>query len=171
VPGPTFTFIQMMTPSGDGSGNVNMNGNFSPGAPGFFFVECPPGFGIVIQNINIIIVDDGDFSIDGFGKASAALINGIEIEQRFNGVVRLPLSGFRFRRNYEWLAAAQFDIDVSLKDFWGSGRALAIRSNFAPDFGATIERRPTDYLGIRLRDNLTFLTAMIASVRGTIAPL
>lgn len=166
--GPTFTFIQVMSTNGDGSGATNMNGNFSPGAPGFFFVENPPGFKITLHKLNIVIADNGAFPIEGFGAMAAPLTQGIELEQRFNGAVRLPLSGFRFRRNYEWSVAAGL---APMFDFSGNQNMMVIQSNFAPDFGAIIERSPGDYLGIRVRDNLTSLIAMIACVRGTITPL
>lgn len=142
-----------------------MNGNFSNAVSGFFFVECPVGFKLTLHKLNIVIADNGAFPLAGFGANAAALVNGIEIEQRFNGVVRLPLSGFRFRRNYEWSAVAGL---APMFDFGGNGNIMTIQSNFAPDFGAIIERSAGDYLGIRIRDNLTSLIAMIASVRGTI---
>jgi len=166
--GPTFTFIQVMSSNGDATGDTNMAGPFSAAAPGFFYVQNPPGFKITLHKLNIVIADNGLFPIGGFGAMAMPLVEGIEIEQRFNGVVRLPLSGFRFRRNYEWSVAAGL---APIFDFSGNQNMMVIQSNFAPDFGAIIERSPGDYLGIRVRDDLSSLIAMLACVRGTITPL
>jgi len=98
------------------------------------------------------------------GAINNGLVNGVQIEVRLGGLVIDSLEGFRVRHNYEWNTIARSE----LMQFSGAGEALNMRTDFSPDFGTPLELSPGDYLGMRIRDNLSSLLAQPACVRGSL---
>lgn len=159
-----FPFVQYMSVNGDGTGTVNMAGNYLA-TPQLFRVQSQPNQFMHITRLAISIADNAQFGLSEFGSRPA-LLNGIKVETKIHGNVIDSLDGFRIKQNQEWYALG----NTHLNALDGPGRVLVCTIEFVPNFGTAIDLDVGDYLGIVINDDLSSLVEMLALCTGKFDP-
>lgn len=152
---------QLMTLSGDGTGTSNQASNYSVGET-LFYAECPVGFEFVVTHIHAVLIASQNMLVTDFGNIAGGLINGITWETRINGVIEERLGGFRIKTNGDYLAFT----DIELTNFSGTAQALKAEFTFPEKYTESVRLQPGDYIGVRLRDDLSSLVKKYVSVWG-----
>lgn len=144
---------QFMSSNGDGSGVVNLVGDYSE-TPTEFFIKPPAGEGIILARILIFIGDTGNFSASGYGNGGG-LTNGIELKVVANSedVLSDLTAGLSIKSNAEW---SRYCYDVSLIDFGSGENFLSIRWTFEKS-GIPVRLDADNKLVVTLNDDFSGL--------------
>ncbi len=165
---PEDLFDQRLTQNGDGTGNDNANGNYSPGSPGVFSVNPQPSQVLEIFSFQFTLVCATEFGATDYGDGSS-LVNGITVTIEDNsGVIHDMLGGQIITTNAGWQAFIDVDtiIERRLSTAAYTGEAV-----FLATYGRPI--RLFGDLGhkfvITYKDDMTSrLTDQVASVAGVV---
>ena len=125
--------IQYLSTNGDGSGTVNAVGNYS-GAEKIFYIQPPKGTVYIISELLIHLADSTNFSIGGFGSR-AALVNGVTVRARRNGVQLLDITGGQPIKTNPHLT--HLTSRYALLDFPGGGNSITVAFH-RDDFGVDL---------------------------------
>ena len=161
-----FPFNQIASISGDGTGTVNQNGNYSA-APQLFSVQCPPGVTMFISHVHIVVADNATINMLDWGGIVNGLTNGIKIETRIGGVVRDSLEGFRIKQNVDLLAICETEIT----SYAGGDQAILGVVFFSDSYNGSLQLDPGDYFGMVINDNLSTLAKQFMAVWGLVSPI
>jgi hypothetical protein len=164
-----FPFVQYLSINGDGTGDVNQAQAWTPAAPGFFRVQAQPNIALFVSRLVFSIADNSNFGLSQYGSIPP-LTEGVQVEARFHGQVLDSFDGFRVRQNQEWFSLGE----TSLNTLDGPGHVLTCAIMFAPSFGIALHLDggtipgAGDYIGVRLRDDLSALVEQLAVCTGRI---
>ena len=150
--------VQFLTQAGDGTGNVNANGNYF-GAPTFWYIEPPAGHSYYINKLVIQIVDNGVANSGDYGAIAGGLINGVTVRSRIDAVTSLAF-GFNGVLNNRQLARVCDNFVVT--EFSVNDRIIRGEMDFARAWGGPLllqsdDPMNPDRIEILLSDNFTGL--------------
>ena len=163
MPNPTGSIYQFLSTNGDGSGDINANGDYSV-TPGEFYISPPPYHKAVLERMILEIEDTNGFASTDYGNITGALPNGVRIQALKGGVVQCEYDGGQpITTNAGW-STIMYDVDVKT---WGPGNELLVgRFTFAKSGSPCILNGPDWRLRALLNDNLTGLVAHKFMVQG-----
>lgn len=149
-----FPYLQAVSSVGDGTGIVNMNGNYSV-TPQLFKIQPPPGQIYLLYQLRFLIADDASINMTDYGAIVNGLTNGVEIEARIGGVISDRLAGFRVKQNWQWFGVG----DAEITTFAGAPQMLVVEALFPSFYGSDLPLigNDGDYFGFRMSDNLSTL--------------
>ena len=125
---------QKFTVNGDGTGNENANGVYTPGAPGVFYVQPPTDKYYDLFEFEFTFVTASAFEASGYGTG-AQLTNGIKLTlEDDSGVIHDLLDGV-ITTNAGW--GVVIDIDTLLDPGPNPG-VLTGKALFVARFGKPI---------------------------------
>ena len=151
-----------LTNIGDGTGTSNLIGDYSAVATDFFYTATTR---YDAHTVLVTISDNANFNQTDYGAIVGGLTNGVKL---FIHPVGAPapiqlLSGYTFKKNYEWLAITSH---TSLTSFAGLSQTLVIEFELVNDYGKPLNLAIGDKFIVRLNDNLTSLVSHTFAVRG-----
>ena len=162
---PENILCQFLDTNGDGSGSIEMTGDYSMTADDFY-VEAQAGEVLSIYEMLITVVDNANFTAAGYGGA-AALTNGIHLSVHDDtGAEVLLLTPRYVKANYHWAAECY---DAELVEFGAGDNAYIVRWTFARS-GSPIVLEPGWSLRAELHDSFTALVSHTMKVNGTRQP-
>jgi hypothetical protein len=125
---------QKFTVNGDGTGNENANGVYTPGAPGIFYIQPPVDTYYDLFEFEFTFVTSSAFEASGYGNG-AQLTNGVKLTiEDDSGVVHDLLNGV-ITTNAGW--GVLIDIDTLLEPGVNPG-VLTGKSLFVARFGKPV---------------------------------
>jgi hypothetical protein len=160
------TVGEMLTKFARNGSTVNMNVNGSV-TPVEFKVSSPTGFGMLVQQINFVIIDSVKvFEAADFGTIDA-LTNGLLIECECSTGSRVDiLDGQPIKNNGQWSAFAGVDLRTIL-DCKGMSVSWPLSK-------ATVDPvliQSENSIVFTVQDNLTTLDEIYANVQGCFIPI
>lgn len=164
----TDLLYQYLSSNGDGTGTINLNGNYA-GAPAQFYIAPPAGKVFHIERILVCLEDTNGFSASEYGNTGGPLTNGATLQKRV-GATTVAIdftSGYPVKTNTGW---ASFCYDTDLKTWGGGNELLVVRWTFGRTGGSL--RLDGDAVGgpdrltVILNDDLTGLVGHMFQVQG-----
>lgn len=153
-----------LTANGDGTGTVNLNGNYS-GAVTDFWYEATTRYEIYSLLINIS--DNANFNQTDYGAILTGLTNGIKFYAGIpKGTLEIPLlttATQPVKQNYHWLALTP---ETQLTSFAGLSQTLTVEINMIHQYGKPLTLDPGQSIIVKLNDNFTGLVNHTFGIRG-----
>lgn len=154
---------ELLDTNGDGSGNINANGNYLA-TPESFFIQPPTGQLFVIDRLLVHVEDTGAFVPSNYGK-DLTLVNGIEINCILNGEEVDLTFGHKVNTNSEW---AMFCFDLTIDTKGGAGtNFMHARWTFNKSDRITLNGNTDDIFQVILNDNFSGLDTQHFVVQGS----
>lgn len=167
--GAQFDLIQrFLDTNGDGTGDVNANGNYS-GAEEIFYIQPPPGEVFYIYRMMVAIRDSGGIRFEEYGNIATGLTNGVSIRVQDDSGTKLSLTdAVPILNNAAW---GYHSYDVSIASAGSGDDFVSVRWTFARS--GQVIRLDGDLnqrFEVVLNDNLTGLIEHRFKVNGYKVP-
>jgi hypothetical protein len=157
---------QFLSANGDGTGEININGNYSDAGLGRtrFFIQPPIDETYLLNRLLVFIEDTQPFSANVYGK-DIVLTNGIFLEVVDEGGVTHDLvNDHPVKSNAEWTDHCH---DAIVSSYGSGNQALSARwSFFRSGFPLMLEGRNNDRLEAIFHDNFNGLVEHHLKVEG-----
>lgn len=159
-------FYQFLDTVGDGSGTVDITGDYSSTAERFLIAN--PSDSDEVMYVNRLIIHYGDtagFSADAFADFVSALTNGIQVRHRndFDDSILEDLTdGEPIKSNAEW---AKFCYDGRVDAFGSGADYFVVRWTLA-GAGKPLALRPGQSLNFEFNDDMSGLLGMTVQAQG-----
>lgn len=162
---PSNLLDQKLTINGDGTGNDNATGIYSPGSPGLFYAQPESGIYYDLFELEFTFTTSTAFEASGYGNG-AALTNGIKLTVDDDTTTIHDILNGVINTNAGW--GVVLDIDTLLEPGNSPG-VLTGKTLFVARFGKPI--RLTGSLNQRITiayqdDMSTRVTSQVTSVAG-----
>jgi len=144
---------QIMSLNGDGSGQQNINGDYSV-TPATFFITPPAGKDFVITHIHFIIASAAAMNVADYGGIAGGITNGMIWQTVIDGVTMDRFSGLRLKQNGDY----EIISEVTLSTYAGLGQVLKCEFSFPDNYTESFRLTPGNSFQIIAQDNLTALT-------------
>lgn len=154
--------VQYLDTNGDGTGTVDMVGNYA-GSPTAFKIVAPAGQQYTLTSMVFQTWDTGAFAPGSYGASGAPLTNGLVVgiyDDQGNPIVTLPRT---IKRGADWQGLTGETPPVI---FGGGDSTQTFTWVFAGRGGSPIVLEPGESFRIIANDNLTFLVGHTAFIRG-----
>lgn len=163
-PSAGLPFQFFLTANGNGTGAVNLNGNYSS-APTDFWYEATARY--EIYSLLISISDGANFNQGDYGAITLGLTNGVKLLVRFeDDVTEIPIlntGAFPVKYNYHWLSLTA---STMLTTFAGISQTLTVNFDLIDHYGKPFTINKGQKLIVRLNDNFTGLINHTFGLRG-----
>ena len=154
--------FQFLDTNGDGSGNINFNGDYSS-AQEIAFIQPGPDEVYRIERLIVTVRDAVGMSAEKYGSIMGGLTNGIQLRVRDDNEVRSNLTnGEPIKSNADW-GSFCYDADVKA---WGAGDEFLLvrwtfsRTGFPLELrGKRLNNLVNERLEVLFDDDLTGLVA------------
>lgn len=157
--GLPFRFF--LTANGNGTGNSNLNGDYSATPTDFFYIATNH---YDIYTLLVSISDNASFNQADYGAITLGLTNGVSFFMEIApGDQRRLISTNPVKSNYNWLADIS---DAKLTSFAGLSQTLTLALHVKDTFGMPLTMLPGWKFIVRLNDNLTGLVNHTFALRG-----
>lgn len=160
-PSSGLPFQFFLTANGLGTGNHNLNGNYT--SPTEFLYTSTSRY--EIYSVLVSISDGSSFNQTDYGAIIGGLTNGIKFFVKV-GEVYIPLLGtgeYPIKTNYEWLSISP---ETELTSFAGLAQTLSINFNIINQYGKPLSLGIGQSFVVRLNDNLSGLVNHTFGLRG-----
>jgi len=156
--------FQYLDDAGDGTGNIQVTGDYSV-TPAQFYCQPPANEIIIVHRVIVMIEDTSGFAARDYGNIADGLTNGIELKTYRDSVEINDLTGGApIQTNGEW---ARVCYDVDLKT-WGPGNEiLVVRWSFDKSgIPVTLVGAKNESISIDVNDDMTGLIEHTFMVQG-----
>lgn len=154
---------QYLDSNGDGSGTINLVGNYASAAAEFYYTN--PNHTVQIERMIVMVEDTGNMSGDYYGSTASALTNGIKLQVRDNNgnILTDIMAGAPILTNNDWQGKCH---DLILPIWAAAGnKNYSVRWTFSKS-GKPIVLAPDWRLSLILNDDLTGLVKHRYQVQG-----
>ena len=162
-PSAGLPFQFFLTANGDGTGAVNLNGNYT--SPTDFWYEATARY--EIYSLLISISDNANFNQTDYGAITAGLTNGVKLLIRLeDDITEIPIlntGAFPVKTNAQWLSLTA---DTSLTSFAGLAQSLTVNFDLIDHYGKPFTVTTGQKIIVRLNDNFSGLTNHTFGLRG-----
>ena len=159
----SLLFNRPMSSNGLPTGDTNIKGVASLGAPLDYYIEALEGERLLVSRFMIHIVDGGVIDSGTYGNG-IILTNGIQLFHRRSGIDFDITGGMPIKINPDW---ARLCYDTRRSSYGSGNETLNARwtlTKYGTKYGIILEEG--DRLGIRLRDNLSGLVEQTIIANG-----
>lgn len=163
MPGPLFRnpYFQFLSTNGDGTGTIQMTGNYSV-TPGVFFAQAPAGYTFVITHIHFIIGSSTNMNVEDYASIAGGLLNGMLWTYKKSDVVYNAFGDYMLKRNGDYSAISS----TSLTNYAGTGQILTCEFDFPKTFTESLKLTGNDNFTITANDDLTTLLSHACALHG-----
>ena len=161
---PGFPFQFFLSSNGDGTGTINLNGDYSASVTLFKYTATSR---FDAYSLLVSVSDTTSFNQTDFGGIPLGLTNGVKLVLILqDGITEVPLMStglVPIKQNYQWYSIFS---DVKLTTFVGTPQTLSVLFSLVDTFGKPFCLETGQSIAVKLNDNLTGLVAHTYHLRG-----